>query len=173
MKVKKIITWLLLTCVICVTAKADIVAKRNVAVVSYPWLITKSITNINQGDTVNIKFSSDKSDWVIISTQYGDGSVRKAVLENKKYLGEFMCTAYAYTGNPCANGNFPVDGYSVACNSLPFETRVWIDGVGNRVVEDRGPNYGDLWIDIYMGDEASCFNWGVRYCDVYEVTDYE
>lgn len=84
------------------------------------------------------------------------------------YSGNYMMTAYTWTGNPCANGNYPTDGYTVACNSLPFGTRIYIDGVGERVVEDRGPsNYGDYWLDIYMDSYDACVYWGVQYRDVY------
>ena len=84
------------------------------------------------------------------------------------YLGNYMCTAYEWTGSPCANGNYPSVGYTVACNSLPLGTQIYIEGYGYYVVEDRGGG-GDNWIDIYMGDESSCYDFGVRYLDVYLV----
>lgn len=86
------------------------------------------------------------------------------------YLGNYMCTAYAWTGERCANGNYPTEGYTVACapNTLPFGTKIYIDGYGYYVVEDRGGG-GDYWIDIYMGDESTCNNFGVRYLDIYIV----
>lgn len=83
-------------------------------------------------------------------------------------LGEYMITAYEWTGNPCANGNYPTEGYTVACNDLPLGAEVYIDGVGYRVVEDRGGGgYG--WMDLYLGDEASCYEWGVQYREVWLV----
>ena len=87
---------------------------------------------------------------------------------NMTYLGNYMCTAYEWTGSPCANGNYPTEGYTVACNSLPFGTQIYIEGYGYYVVEDRGGG-GDHWVDIYMGDESTCYNFGVRYLDVYIV----
>ena len=56
--------------------------------------------------------------------------------EELEYLGTFEMTAYEWTGNPCANGNYPQVGYTVACNSLPLGTTVYIEGVGYRVVEE-------------------------------------
>lgn len=86
------------------------------------------------------------------------------------YIGTYQITAYEWTGDPCANGNYPALGYTVACNSLPFGTTVYIDGVGYRVVEDRGADWhSDQWIDLYLGDVDSCFNFGVQYLDVYIV----
>lgn len=87
---------------------------------------------------------------------------------NMTYLGNYMCTAYEWAGSPCANGNYPTEGYTVACNSLPFGTQIYIDGYGYYVVEDCGGG-GDQWIDIYMGDVSTCNNFGVRYLDVYLV----
>lgn len=87
---------------------------------------------------------------------------------NMTYLGNFMITAYEWTGSPCANGNYPTEGYTVACDSqtLPLGARVYIEGVGERVVEDRGGG-GTNWFDLYLGDESACWDWGVRYRDVY------
>lgn len=71
------------------------------------------------------------------------------------YLGSMKCTGYIATGNPCANGNYPTEGYTIASNSLPMGTRVYIEGIGERVVEDRGGMSGNV-IDVFVGsvDEA-------------------
>ena len=90
--------------------------------------------------------------------------------EELEYLGTFEMTAYEWTGNPCANGNYPEVGYTVACNSLPLGKTVYIVGVGYRVVEDRGAEWhGSNWMDLYLGDVDSCYEWGVRSVDVYIV----
>lgn len=90
--------------------------------------------------------------------------------EELEYLGTFEMTAYEWTGSPCANGNYPEVGYTVACNSLPLGTTVYIEGVGYRVVEDRGAEWhGSNWMDLYLGDVDSCYAWGVRSVDVYIV----
>ena len=79
-------------------------------------------------------------------------------------------SAYEWTGNPCANGNYPTEGYTIACNSLPLGTEVYIEGLGYRVVEDRGAEWhSDNWMDLYLGDVASCYEWGVRTVAVYVV----
>ena len=90
--------------------------------------------------------------------------------EELEYLGTFDMTAYEWTGSPCANGNYPTVGYTVACNSLPLGTTVYIEGVGYRVVEDRGAEWhGSNWMDLYLGDVDSCYEWGVRSVEVYIV----
>lgn len=88
------------------------------------------------------------------------------------YIENWMMTAYTHTGNCCANGNYPTDGYTVACNSLPFGTEIYIDGVGYRVVEDRGPgSMGNEWLDIFVDSYDSCVQWGIQYRDVYLIED--
>lgn len=97
-------------------------------------------------------------------------SVDESGNEILEYIGSFDMTAYEWTGSPCANGNYPEVGYTVACNSLPLGTTVYIEGVGYRVVEDRGAEWhGSNWMDLYLGDVDSCYEWGVRSVDVYIV----
>ena len=82
-------------------------------------------------------------------------------LGDARLLGTWRITAYAETGYPCANGNYPTVGYTIACNSLDFGTNVYIEGVGFRTVEDRGPEWlGSEWCDLYLGDYWECVQWG-------------
>lgn len=84
------------------------------------------------------------------------------------YVGHYELTAYEWTGNPCANGNYPTAGYTVACNSLPLGTRIYIDGYGYYTVEDTG-GMSDNVVDIYMGDYDTCIQFGRQGGDVYIV----
>ena len=102
----------------------------------------------------------------LIAGTYNDNSPP----DKMTYLGTYEITAYEETGNCCANGNYPTVGYTIACNSLDFGTKVYIDGVGERVVEDRGgPSHGNNWIDLYLGDVVACYEWGIQYRDVWLV----
>ena len=91
-------------------------------------------------------------------------------LEEMEYQGPWRVTAYASTGNPCANGQYPTVGYTIAHNSLPFGTEVYIEGIGVRTVEDRGPTWlGAEWCDLYLGDTEECVQFGSQYRDVWIV----
>ena len=91
-------------------------------------------------------------------------------LSEMTYMGAWRITAYAYTGSPCANGNYPTAGYTVACNSLPFGTQIYVEDVGFRTVEDRGPvSLGSEWCDLYLGDYNSCVQWGSQQKRVWRV----
>lgn len=82
------------------------------------------------------------------------------------YLGVYELTAYEATGNACADGSMPVRGYTVACNSLPLGTRIYIEGYGEFTVCDRGGMSGSV-IDIYLGDYSDCIQFGRRSAAVY------
>ena len=90
--------------------------------------------------------------------------------EEMELLGEWRITAYAETGYCCANGAYPTVGYTIACNSLDFVAQVYIEGVGFRTVEDRGPQWlGSEWCDLYLGEYTDCVQWGDQYRKVWKV----
>ena len=87
------------------------------------------------------------------------------------YKGSYRCSAYQWTGNPCANGNYPTTGYTVASGSeFKFGTILYISGIGFRTVEDRGGAISNGTLDLYMGDVTTCNNFGIQYLDVYVVS---
>lgn len=90
--------------------------------------------------------------------------------EGMTYLGDYQLTAYEWTGNPCANGNYPTEGLTIASNTLPLGTRVYIEGIGERTVEDTGGMPGNV-IDIYMGDPGTCVQFGRQSGAVYIIPE--
>ena len=84
--------------------------------------------------------------------------------------GMFELTAYEWTGEPCANGEYPVPGYTVASNWFPLGTRIYIEGIGERVVTDTGGMSNNV-IDIYMGDPETCIQFGRQMGNVYVIED--
>ena len=72
-------------------------------------------------------------------------------------------TAYTWTGSKTASGTWPKEGRTVAGpRNVPFGTVVWIDGIGERVVEDRTHQRYDGRYDVYMDSETECLNWGIQ-----------
>ena len=108
-------------------------------------------------------------DWI----PFEDGYIASEWLSDEcpmELLGEWRITAYAYTGSPCADGIYPEVGETIACNSLPFGSKVYIDGIGVRTVHDRGPGYmGSEWLDLYLGDTQECISFGDQVRKVYLV----
>lgn len=91
------------------------------------------------------------------------------------YLGNYKLTAYCncskccgkWAGGNTASGTVPTVGRTVACNSLPFGTKLNING-HIYTVEDTG-NMADNVIDIYFDSHSSALQFGVQYADVYKV----
>ena len=153
-------------------------SKNGLMVRNKPDEEAETITILSYGTKVQLLDDWKYGRWYRIKYEDGDAFIsadytqKTDPLDDMTYMGTWRITAYAYTGSPCANGNFPQTDYTIACNSLPFGTEVYIDGVGFRTVEDRGPAWlGSEWLDIYMGDTNQCIQWGDQYRDVYIVPE--
>lgn len=91
-----------------------------------------------------------------------------------EYIGTWLTTAYGATGSPCANGQYPEVGVTIAHNTLPMGTKLYIEDVGVRIVEDRGPTWlGSEWCDIYLGETGACIQYGEQMHKVYLVKERE
>lgn len=91
-------------------------------------------------------------------------------LESYEYLGNWLTTAYTHSGYACANGEYPEAYYTVACNSLPLGTEIYIEGIGFRTVEDRGPSSMPYeWLDIFMDGYTECVQYGEQYRKVWQI----
>lgn len=103
------------------------------------------------------------------------------------YLGNYRITAYCACKKCCgvwaenrpngivkgAMGVELTPGYSVA-SPLPFGTKLYIEGYGDVVVQDRTASwvvdkYNGEIIDIYFDNHEEALNFGVRYADVYKI----
>lgn len=81
-------------------------------------------------------------------------------------IGTLKVRAYTYTGGNTASGVAPYVG-GVACNMYPFGTRLYIEGYGEYVVNDRIGAGAEL--DIFMDSYNACINFGARNLNVYLV----
>lgn len=86
--------------------------------------------------------------------------------DGMSYYTSSWTTAYAWTDNTCADGRWPELGYTAASSDPNLWNKwVYIDGVGEFYIHDYCPNTGV--IDIYMGDEESCWEYGSSVRDIY------
>ena len=72
-------------------------------------------------------------------------------------------SAYCHTGNRTVSGVWPTAGVTCADDHLPFGTKITLPDGRTWIVQDR---FGAGWrdhLDLYMGDEAACWNWGRRF----------
>jgi 3D (Asp-Asp-Asp) domain-containing protein len=96
-------------------------------------------------------------------------------LEKYEYMGSYSITGYDACYSCCgktdgitASGTKATAGRTVAMKGVPFGTKIYIDGIGERVVEDRGVGYGT--VDVYCDTHAECYAITGRY-DVYMVNE--
>lgn len=85
----------------------------------------------------------------------------KAITRGSKRTA--VVTAYTYTGQKTASGTWPKEGRTVAGpRTVPFGTVVWIDGIGERIVEDRTNSRFEGRYDVFMESQADCLEWGIQ-----------
>lgn len=83
--------------------------------------------------------------------------VPESYYPSSEYVGTYTITAYTWTGNTMANGEYPYVGCVASCD-FPLGTTIYIDGVGTFVVNDVCPTSGV--IDVYMNSYDECINFG-------------
>ena len=109
----------------------------------------------------------------------------KVGLSNKNYAGEFEITYY--TAGPESTGKTPdhpaygitrsgtvvEEGRTIATDwdVLPPGTKVYIDGIGERIVEDTGGAIVDKCIDVYVEDLEVALQGGRHKADVWIVEE--
>lgn len=87
------------------------------------------------------------------------------------YFSTMQLTAYVATGCPCADGNYPCVGWTVACNdSRLWHKTIYIEGYGTRYVHDTGGMPVDT-LDLFVGSLDEAYQVGRRNVEVYLVGD--
>lgn len=93
------------------------------------------------------------------------------------YAGEYTIVAYCAEqyphicgGNPTTDSGEPVTpGVTVAADPdvMPLGTRVYIDGIGERVVQDTGGAIKGRKIDLAMESHQEAAAWGRKEAEVW------
>jgi len=89
-------------------------------------------------------------------------------------LGTWRITFYCncveccgvWAGGATASGADPAPWWTAA-TELPFGTVVYVEGLGEFIVQDRGVEYGEL--DIYVGSHEEALACGEQWREVYIV----
>lgn len=82
-----------------------------------------------------------------------------------RYLGRYKITGYDTCAKCCgkvdgitASGTRAIVGRTCAASKdLPFGTRLYIEGIGERIVEDRGGGVKGDHIDVLCEDHPACY----------------
>ena len=101
----------------------------------------------------------------------------KALKQNKIfYLGKFKITYYCACKKCCgkdngitASGVKAQEGITVAADTskLPFGSKIYINGIGWRTVQDRGGSIKGNRLDIYISSHDDPKPYNVQYLDVW------
>ena len=80
------------------------------------------------------------------------------------YCGGRCCVGSNAEHGLTKSGTRPVEGRTVAADPrlFPIGTRLWIDGLGERVVQDVGSGVKGAHLDVYVGDHKRALRLGRR-----------
>lgn len=92
-------------------------------------------------------------------------------------VGVVTVTAYCACAQCCgkwadgitASGAPVRQGTTAAANWLPFGTRIYVDGLGWRTVQDRMARRFSDRVDIYFDSHQAARRWGIRRLNIWAV----
>lgn len=99
-------------------------------------------------------------------------------LKNNKvaYVGKFLITYYCACEQCCGNNNGITasgakvqEGVTVAADTsqLPFGTKIYINGIGWRIVQDKGSAIQGNKLDVYIPSHNDPMPYNVQTVDVW------
>ena len=115
---------------------------------------------------------------VLLKTQ--DDIIRKQVEPDLAFMGEFEITYYCPCTACCgktdgitASGTLATEGQTVSADwdMLPSGTKIYIDGVGFRTVEDKGGAIVGQTLDVFVNSHAEALELGRHKADVWIVEE--
>lgn len=149
----------------------------------YPYIIKvndKESEQVREGEVLVIDFieDSERKDILDKCLEYIDNNskVYKTTTNpgkpdsNMTYIGNFKITGYDICMKCCgkldgitASGNIATVGRTIAMDKrYPFGTKIYIDGLGTYIVEDRGGAIKKNKIDVFVANHK----------DAYAITGY-
>ena len=101
--------------------------------------------------------------------------------EQLRYAGNFKLTFYCPCTSCCgpnaqgitASGTVATEGRTVSADPsvLPLGTHIYIEGLGEYVVEDTGSAIKGSILDVFLNSHDACLQRGIEYRDVYIIAD--
>lgn len=113
------------------------------------------------------KITSTTSELNTLKEKQKAYEAEQASKSKMEYVGVYKLTGYCpcYScsegyGSNTASGARATEGVTVAADTrkLPLGTRIYIEGVGERVVQDVGGAIKGNKLDIYVNNHSSCYN---------------
>lgn len=125
----------------------------------------ESTTESSRKDETMHEVFSDSEQQVIAEAESYDSGT-----DGMTYLGTYSLTAYCATGNPCADGDMPSVGHTIACNDPALWHRwIYIEGYGTYFCHDTGGMPSNNIIDVFVGSYDEAISFGTRSANCYLV----
>ena len=118
-------------------------------------------------ETMHEVFTAEETTQISQAVDEVESAPESSAPEGMTYLGCWEISAYEWSDQPCANGNWPTEWYTCAFNYAPRNATLYVDGLGYFVNEDYCGT--DSRLDIFLGDYDACIQFGTSYHDVYLV----
>ena len=118
-------------------------------------------------ETMHEVFTAEETTQIAQAVEEVESAPESSAPEGMTYLGCWEVSAYEWSDQPCANGNWPTVWYTCAFNYAPRNATLYVDGLGYFVNEDYCGT--DSRLDIFLGDYDTCIQFGTSYHDVYLV----
>ena len=118
-------------------------------------------------ETMHEVFTAEETTQIAQAVEEVESAPESSSPEGMTYLGCWEVSAYEWSDQPCANGNWPTVWYTCAFNYAPRNATLYVDGLGYFVNEDYCGT--DSRLDIFLGDYDTCIQFGTSYHDVYLV----
>lgn len=114
-----------------------------------------------------------RDEGAVEEPQQGYTEVETAYEPVMEYLGDWTISFYcncsqccgSWSGGPTASGAMPQAWWTCATGDLPFGTILYVDGLGEFEVQDRGTGYG--WLDVFVGSHDEALANGLQYRSVW------
>lgn len=118
-------------------------------------------------ETMHEVFTAEETTQITQAAEEVESAPESSAPEGMTSLGVWECSAYEYTGSTCANGNWPTEWHTCACNAAPLNATLYIEGLGYFVNEDVCGTPSRC--DIYLGSVDACVSFGLQYHEIFIV----
>ena len=150
-----------------INTRSDAQCTTSVTTTTTTTATTESRTTTTETTTTSISTETEAKattisdvaiETEVVETTCGGDTCYAQSLSGYWDMTYYSATALGHTTPPCgASGNQLIEGYSVACDSLPFGTLIYLDSdyiSGTFRVDDCGTGNNHT-IDVYYWDNAN------------------
>ena len=146
------------------------------------YVIKKADGEVISKDIVSSEVTKEPVKKIVVyGTKKQTTTSKGLAVQYTGVYSSFKATAYTADskwGNATASGLYARMGViAVDPSVIPMGTKVYVEGLngaadyGYAIAGDTGGAIKGNIIDLYMNDEATCYNWGVKHVNIYILED--